>query len=93
MMTGACGIACEVCGLHVQNLCEGCGAGTAESSKGRVERLRAMGVLCPALECAVERQVSYCSRDCTDFPCERYKRDPFPYSQAYLEMYENRKPE
>jgi len=91
MKIGACGIACEVCGLYTSGICEGCDAGTAKSTKERVERLKKLGVLCPILECAMKKGVSYCSRDCKDFPCAKYKEDPFPYSNSYLRMYESRK--
>jgi len=91
MKTGACGISCEVCGLHVRGICEGCGPGTAEHQKERVEMLRKMEVLCPVLECAVNNRIPHCSRDCKGFPCAKYKEDPFPFSHAYLEMYESRK--
>ena len=91
MKIGACGIACEVCGLYVRNICEGCGPGTLESNKERVEMLKDRGVLCPVLECAVKNSVDYCSKDCKEFPCARFKKDPFPYSHIYLEMYESRK--
>jgi hypothetical protein len=91
MRIGACGIACEVCGLYADRICPGCGPGTAEFNKERIETLREMGVLCPVLECAVNTGIDYCSRDCGDFPCSRYKEDPFPYSHAYLEMYVSRK--
>lgn len=91
MKIGACGIACEVCGLYDQDICEGCGSGTEEHSKERVEMLRKIGVLCPVLECAVKNDIVYCSKDCKEFPCSKYKKDPFPYGHVYLEMYESRK--
>jgi len=91
MRIGACGIACEVCGLYVNGICEGCDAGTAESTPELVEKLRQLGVLCPALECAMKRKIAYCSKDCKDFPCEIYKTALFPFSKEFLEMFESRK--
>jgi len=40
MRIGACGIACEVCGLYVNGICEGCDAGTGKSTPELVEKLR-----------------------------------------------------
>jgi len=93
MEIGACGIACEVCGLYAKGICEGCGSGTTEFSKEKLKKLKKLGISCPVLECAVKHKINYCSRDCDKFPCDKYKEEPvFPYSNAYLDMYEGRKP-
>ena len=74
MKIGVCGIACEVCGLYIRNLCDDCGPGTAEHNKGRIERLGELGLLCPVLECEVSKGKEHCSKDCNDFPCDKYNR-------------------
>ncbi len=91
MRIGACGIACELCGLFSHDICEGCMPGTAEDGETRVDLLKQAGVLCPPFACAVNRRVSYCSMNCDKFPCEKYKDSRFPYSRSFLEMYERRK--
>ncbi len=78
MLTGACGISCDPgCGLYHKKLCQGCNREMAEN------------IPCPILQCAVEKQIEYCSRDCHKFPCNIYKQ-PYPYCEAYLSMYEFR---
>lgn len=74
---GACGIACEVCGLHSKGICQGCDPALAKH------------IPCPILKCAADKKIQYCSRDCADFPCSIYKGE-YPYSQAYLGMYQGR---
>ena len=41
---------------------------------------------CPILNCAVERKVEYCLRDCDKFPCPHFKGGPYPFSEGYLQM-------
>jgi len=83
MKVGPCGISCETCGLYTEGLCEGC-----ELSKERVKMLKEIGKNCPMLECAVERDIEVCSRDCGEFPCEKF--EGWPLSQSWLEMYKSR---
>ena len=45
------------------------------------------------LECAVERNIGHCLRDCEEFPCERFSTSPYPYSQGFLEMQQRRREE
>ena len=90
MKIGACGIACEVCGLHTKGICGGCGPGTDESSKVKLEKMKEMGVECQILGCAVKNKIEFCSRDCNKFPCEIYVKGNFPYSQVYIDMYKQR---
>ncbi|RLF13384.1 MAG: hypothetical protein DRJ97_08170 [Thermoprotei archaeon] len=86
-MPAACGIACEVCGGLARGLCPmgGCAPGKQASSKLEVQR-RALGFTCPILECAHERGVDHCSRDCPDFPCEIYYKSQIPYSPRFLDI-------
>ena len=42
------------------------------------------------LECAVEKGIPYCTRDCEEYPCERFERAGFPYSTMYLDMHKRR---
>lgn len=92
MATGACGIDCTVCGLHVRGQCSSCGAGTSDAAKEKLDaQYTKFGLGCSILECAMGRKLDYCSRDCEDFPCSLYKRGPYPYSEGYLTMQEHRR--
>ncbi len=89
MQVGACGICCDVCGLKVKRICQGCIAGDKPEAAKKVEFLRSINALCPVLNCAVNKKIAFCSRDCNEFPCEVFEQG-YPYSEAYLEMYKNR---
>lgn len=90
--TGACGVSCLVCRLHVNGVCSTCGAGTSAAGKEKLAaQLRLFGKGCPILACAVERKLAYCLRDCDDFPCERFSEGPYPYSENFLEMQRRRR--
>jgi len=39
----------------------------------------------------LKRGVAYFTRDCKEFPCEKYFEWLFPYGEAYLEMHIKRK--
>ena len=92
MATGACGIDCSVCGLHVNGLCSTCGGGTSQDARDKLETQRKLlGMGCSILECAAGRKLDYCSRDCLDFPCSLFTRGPYPYSQGFLTMQERRR--
>ncbi len=83
-MPGACGIACEVCGLRDQ--CGGCVAGTDPRAPQRQAELRKlMGAPCPALNCAMRKGIDYCLR-CPDFPCEVHYKWEIPYSRKLLDL-------
>jgi hypothetical protein len=86
----ACGICCDVCGLHEKLGCV-CSSGAEEITKDKIEtRWGDKGILCLVLDCAVKRGVAYCMRDCEEFPCEKYFEWCFPYGKNYLEMHINR---
>ena len=56
-----------------------------------VAQLRLIGGVCPILNCAVERKVEYCLRDCDKFPCPHFKGGPYPFSEGYLQMQARRR--
>jgi hypothetical protein len=86
----ACGICCDVCGLHKKLDCV-CSSGVEEVAKEKVKtRWGGKGVLCLVLDCAVKRGVAYCMRDCEEFPCEKFSKWHFPYGKDYLEMHVTR---
>jgi hypothetical protein len=92
MTTGACGIDCTVCLLHVRGVCSTCGAGTSHAGREKLAAQRRLfNAACPILECAVEREIDHCLRDCEEFPCERFARGPYPFSQGYLDMHTRRR--
>ncbi len=80
---GACGICCESCGLYTRKICFGCNK-TVEG----VEFLKSINKNCPILECAVNRKIDVCSKDCDKFPCEKFKN--WPLAEGWLEMYKMR---
>jgi len=83
-MPGACGIACEVCGLKEPY--GGCTSGTAPKAPERAEEIRKMmGAPCPVLECAIKNKVDYCLK-CDKFPCELHYRWEIPYSKKLLNI-------
>jgi hypothetical protein len=87
----ACGICCDVCGLHKTLSCV-CSSGTETLAKEKVNsKWDGKGTLCLVLDCAVKRGVAYCMRDCSDFPCGKYFEWCFPYGKEYLEMHIKRR--
>ncbi len=91
MATGACGINCDVCRLRLLGTCSSCGAGgssVAEAKRAAQERI--LGQPCPVLACAIMNKVSYCPRDCLQFPCDNFNYGPYPFSRSYLDMQQRR---
>jgi hypothetical protein len=80
---GACGICCSSCGLFIKGICPGC-----DKTKEGVEFLKSINANCPVLECAVEKKMSVCSKDCEKFPCDKFK--DWPLSKEWLKMYKTR---
>jgi hypothetical protein len=96
MSTGACGIDCTVCRLHVEGLCSTCGAGTSEEGKAKLEAQRRLfGTACGPLRCACQRGVSHCMRDCAEFPCAEFSDSElggrYPFGQGFLDMQRRRR--
>ena len=100
MRIAACGVTCDVCALYIKGICRGCTAGTDE--EGAREKLngqtQAIKMRCPILVCAVDKKVSYCLKDCKEFPCAKFESGweaiqgpgPFPYSTSFLKMFKRR---
>lgn len=99
MATGACGIDCTVCRLHVQGVCSTCGAGNSEAGRKKLEGQKHLfGQGCGLLQCAVDRELAYCMRDCDEFPCELYENASigdgvYPFSGGFLDMQRRRRAE
>lgn len=94
MPTGACGINCDVCRLNLLGICSTCGAGLSEDgAKKMIAQQRILGAPCPILECAKDRKIDYCTRDCNAFPCDRFQNGPYPFSQGFLDMQDRRRKE
>jgi len=92
MATGACGIDCTVCRLHVSGICSACGAGNSRAGKDKLDaQYRLFGSGCQVLTCAVERKIGYCLRDCDQFPCEKFSSGPFPFSEDFMKMQRRRR--
>lgn len=68
MTIGPCGIACTLCRFYVRGLCEGCVRGDLCPPE------RAAQSSCPILRCAAARNIPYCARDCSNFPCAHFER-------------------
>ena len=87
MKIGACGIACEVCGLFSKGACGGCVSGNDRSVSLVLDaQKKQFGFSCPVLKCASRREVGYCLRDCNDFPCDVLYRG-FPYGKGFLDLF------
>ncbi len=92
MGTGACGIDCTVCKLHVSGACTTCGSGRSRAGREKLAaQLRLFGQGCPILACAVDKQIDYCLRDCDAFPCDWFKDGPHPFSSSFLDMQARRR--
>lgn len=92
MATGACGIDCDACRLKVQGKCSSCGPGDSEEATRKLSaQVRLLGSPCPMLECARSRGIPHCLRDCDEFPCERLRAGPYPFSPDFLLMQERRR--
>jgi hypothetical protein len=90
--TGACGINCDVCRLNVLGVCSSCGPGNSmEAQQKMAVQVRVLGAPCAILECAANRGIGHCLRDCEEFPCERFSA--YPFSEGYLKMQERRRGE
>lgn len=83
MNIGPCGICCETCGLYTKKICTGC-----EKTEKNIEFLKSINANCPVLECALKNKVDICSRDCSNFPCEKFK--DWPLVNDWLEMFKSR---
>ena len=87
MQIGACGIACELCGLFAKGACGGCTHGDDENAPLVLEtQKRQFGMVCPVLECASSRKTGHCLKDCDEFPCDVLYRG-FPYSKRFLDIF------
>ena len=84
MKVGACGMACEVCIVRIKGKCDGCVSGKDESAPAFFEKLKSAGIACPVLQCAIERGVEHCIKDCERFPCDIHYQE-FPYSKKFLD--------
>lgn len=90
--TGACGVNCYTCKLFVEGKCSPCGSGLSEQANRKLSaQLRLMGGVCPILNCAKERGVEFCLRDCDRFPCTHFKSGPYPFSEGFLQMQNRRR--
>ncbi len=94
MSTGACGIDCNVCRLHINGVCSTCGSGLSPEGREKLAaQQRLMGLGCQILECAIERGIAYCTRDCDAYPCETFTDSNYPYGPKYLAMQARRRKE
>lgn len=101
MPVAACGICCDVCEFYVKGICVPCAAGTnADGVRQKQDaEIKKLGMGCPILQCASEKKIAYCTRDCQDFPCEKYRTGwaswmgpgPCPYSESWLAMFPRRR--
>lgn len=67
MIVGVCGVCCSVCRLYVTSVCTGCAQGNECPAEKVVE------FACPILSCATSRNVPFCVRDCSEYPCAFYQ--------------------
>lgn len=87
MATGACGIDCSTCRLHLKGICSSCGPATGRLAEAKlVAQKRLLGGPCPILACARTQRFDHCLADCDRFPCDTFSGGPYPYSRAFLDM-------
>jgi len=90
----ACGICCSVCGLYLKGICLPCGSGLKKDEeivKRKIEeQMKNLGHVCSKLQCVLEKEIGYCMKDCSEFPCKYYEERLFPYSERFLKMYKTR---
>lgn len=92
MPTGACGINCDVCRLNLLGVCTTCGAGKSKEARSKLStQKRILGSTCAVLSCCVMNNKDHCIRDCSQFPCENYELNPYPFSETYLAMQKRRR--
>jgi len=58
-----CGISCTICRFYIRGQCE-CQTGDGSRPFHQLTLQP-----CPVEQCAATRDIKYCARDCTDFPC------------------------
>ncbi|UCF89990.1 MAG: DUF3786 domain-containing protein [Desulfobacterales bacterium] len=94
MSTGTCGINCDVCQLNLLGTCSTCGPGNSrEAAQKLAAQTRILGNTCPILACASVNRIAYCLRDCHSFPCDHFRKGPYPFSQGYIDMQARRRRE
>lgn len=94
MGTGACGINCDICWLHISGICSTCGHGRSDDAKRKLEaQIRIIGAPCPVLDCAIKKEVQYCMKDCSSFPCDIFSQNRYPFSEGFLNMQMRRRKE
>ena len=74
---GPCGISCAICRFRIHGQCR------CRQEEGSSPPIWAARHQCPVAQCAATRQISFCARDCTDFPCSLLERT-IPYRWAGL---------
>ena len=74
---GPCGISCTICRFKINEQCQ-CRIEQGPNKSDKARRSR-----CPVLQCAITKDISFCARDCRDFPCPRLENTiPFRWSRA-----------
>ncbi len=89
MKIGACGMCCDTCALYKLNICQGCAAGNTLEATKKLEFLRNLNVRCPILECAVQKNIAFCFKDCKKFPCKKIKEHRL-YCGTYFKLTKER---
>ena len=85
---GVCGVACEVCPLLIERLCDGC---QPPESEGPLSKKEAKKHPCPIFRCAHGNGFYFCGRDCEEFPCRNFREGEVqPYSQRHLDYIEEK---
>ena len=77
MKTGPCGILCTICRFYISGQCPG----HTEEDLGK-----AASSPCPVVQCASACNITFCARDCQDFPCLLLERTiPYRWSRLALQ--------
>lgn len=77
MKSGPCGISCAVCRFNINKQCQ---CRFAENTDSFCEAAHS---LCPVMQCSTTNNITFCTRDCGDFPCLLLERT-IPYRWSLL---------
>lgn len=88
--TGACGISCWVCRAYLAEVCTCSPGDSPEAEVAMAVQEKRWGKPCAILACTVERKISFCGKDCEDYPCELHGSADSPASEPYLSMIRRR---
>ena len=82
MKAGPCGISCTVCRFNINKQCQ------CRIAEGIDSFCEAAHSLCPVMQCSTTNNITFCTRDCGEFPCLLLERT-IPYRWSLLSTQSN----